>query len=363
MRRRCSMRQSSSRHDDRARRQRSAALAASVAVSATPAWRSKRCSIPRRAHSVGAHFRRRGISCCLPISFAGLALERNVRRRVRVVPNVTAIAASGPGRVETLELETAARCAHSAGRRAVLHQGMVPDINLGGALGCAQRWNDAQACFEPSSTHGVAARFQAFSSPATLPESPALDAAEARGHLAALAVANALGRIDAKARDAAAERPRELLRRALRSRVYLDALHRPADAYRIPRGDTVVCRCENVTAEQVIAALRQGAAGPNQVKAFVRCGMGPCQGRHCGLTVTELVARERRDFSGARGIFPAALAGEADHAGGARRAAELGGSRARSRTRPCAVSMHQISWAAPQFPDGAMQHALLQPVG
>jgi hypothetical protein len=29
------------------------------------------------------------------------------------------------------------------------------------------------------------------------------------------------------------------------------------------------------------------------VKAFVRCGMGLCQGRFCGLTVTELVARER----------------------------------------------------------------------
>ena len=45
---------------------------------------------------------------------------------------------------------------------------------------------------------------------------------------------------------------------------------------------------------QVIDALRDGAAGPNQVKAFLRCGMGRCQGRFCGLTVTELIARERR---------------------------------------------------------------------
>jgi hypothetical protein len=26
------------------------------------------------------------------------------------------------------------------------------------------------------------------------------------------------------------------------------------------------------------------------MKAFSRCGMGPCQGRLCGLTVTELIA-------------------------------------------------------------------------
>jgi hypothetical protein len=29
------------------------------------------------------------------------------------------------------------------------------------------------------------------------------------------------------------------------------------------------------------------------MKAFVRCGMGPCQGRLCGLTVTELIAECR----------------------------------------------------------------------
>ena len=36
-----------------------------------------------------------------------------------------------------------------------------------------------------------------------------------------------------------------------------------------------------------------GCQGPNQAKAFTRCGMGPCQGRLCGLTVTEVIAHER----------------------------------------------------------------------
>ncbi len=34
------------------------------------------------------------------------------------------------------------------------------------------------------------------------------------------------------------------------------------------------------------------------MKAFLRCGMGPCQGRLCGLTVTALIAE-------ARGVSPA----------------------------------------------------------
>jgi thioredoxin reductase len=235
-----------------------------------------------------------------PDFLPALALERNVRRRVRVIPYVTAIvraARSQPGpRVSARGSQILST------HLLVLHQGMVPDINLGSALGCAHRWNDAQACFEPvvdawggSTLPGV------FFAGAAAGIAGAA-AAQARGELAALAVANALGRIDAKARDAAAVKPRASLARALRGRVFLDVLHRPADIYRIPHGATVVCRCENVTAGQVIGALREGAAGPNQVKAFTRCGMGPCQGRFCSLTVTELVARERRISAGRRDI-------------------------------------------------------------
>jgi len=45
-------------------------------------------------------------------------------------------------------------------------------------------------------------------------------------------------------------------------------------------------------------AVAQGCAGPNQLKSFVRAGMGPCQGRLCGLTVCETIAQ-------ARGVSPA----------------------------------------------------------
>jgi hypothetical protein len=52
-----------------------------------------------------------------------------------------------------------------------------------------------------------------------------------------------------------------------------------------------------VSAKQIIDTVALGAPGPNQMKAFLRCGMGPCQGRLCGLTVTELMAE-------ARGVTP-----------------------------------------------------------
>jgi bacterioferritin-associated ferredoxin len=83
------------------------------------------------------------------------------------------------------------------------------------------------------------------------------------------------------------------LARAARGRAFLDTLFQPAKRFRIPRGDTIVCRCEEITATDVLDSVAIGATGPNQLKAYRRTGMGPCQGRLCGLTVTELMAEAR----------------------------------------------------------------------
>ena len=77
-------------------------------------------------------------------------------------------------------------------------------------------------------------------------------------------------------------------------RAFLDTLYQPASQFRLPADDsTIVCRCEEVTAGQVRDTVKLGCEGPNQMKSFLRCGMGPCQGRLCGLTVTELIAAAR----------------------------------------------------------------------
>ena len=87
----------------------------------------------------------------------------------------------------------------------------------------------------------------------------------------------------------------------LRIRPFLDALFRPTDAMLRPADDaTVVCRCEEVTAGEIRTVAALGAPGPNQAKAFSRAGMGPCQGRLCGLTVAELMAE-------AHGLTPAEI--------------------------------------------------------
>jgi bacterioferritin-associated ferredoxin len=102
-----------------------------------------------------------------------------------------------------------------------------------------------------------------------------------------------LKRIDQATRDARATGPRAALARAVGGRKFFDTLYKPPEFFRQPTGDTIVCRCEEVTAQQVRETVKLGVQGPNQLKAFLRCGMGPCQGRFCGLTVTELIGCER----------------------------------------------------------------------
>lgn len=57
--------------------------------------------------------------------------------------------------------------------------------------------------------------------------------------------------------------------------------------------DTLVCRCEEVTAGALRAACRDlGATDARAAKLMTRAGMGLCQGRTCGRAVAELLATE-----------------------------------------------------------------------
>lgn len=66
--------------------------------------------------------------------------------------------------------------------------------------------------------------------------------------------------------------------------------NRPRPEIFAPEDETVVCRCEEVTAGQIREAAKLGRIGPNQVKTFTRSGMGPCQGRQCSYTVSHILA-------------------------------------------------------------------------
>jgi bacterioferritin-associated ferredoxin len=54
----------------------------------------------------------------------------------------------------------------------------------------------------------------------------------------------------------------------------------------------IICRCQDVTEEEIIAALRQGATTIDEIRRLVRAGMGSCQGRTCRRLVSQIISRE-----------------------------------------------------------------------
>lgn len=53
-----------------------------------------------------------------------------------------------------------------------------------------------------------------------------------------------------------------------------------------------ICRCEEVTREEIEAAIEDGAVTMNELKRFSRVGMGLCQGRTCRRLVERILAEK-----------------------------------------------------------------------
>jgi NADPH-dependent 2,4-dienoyl-CoA reductase/sulfur reductase-like enzyme len=174
-----------------------------------------------------------------------------------------------------------------------LHEGVIPNTQISLALQVAHRWDEGQLCWRPvvdewgrTSLPGIAIAGDGAGIAGG-------GAAALSGRLATLDAAAALGRIDEVERDRRARPIRAGLVRERALRPFLDALYRPAASVLNPPDEVVACRCEEVSAGQIRRAVRLGASGPNQVKAFLRCGMGPCQGRVCGAIVSAVIAEAR----------------------------------------------------------------------
>lgn len=68
-----------------------------------------------------------------------------------------------------------------------------------------------------------------------------------------------------------------------------------------PDDDVIICRCEEITKGEIRQAIHDGMYTMNEIKRYLRPGMGLCQGQSCGIHVKRILAREL-------GVAPAELA-------------------------------------------------------
>jgi len=217
-------------------------------------------------------------------------LAEITRARVPRHTGATGIRIEGTDRAEAVRFTSRGRSRRIACDTVFLHHGVVPNTQAARSLGVSHSWDAAQTCFVPATdTWGqsdVAGVFIAGDGAGI----GGARAAESAGRLAALKIAEELGHLSAPERDHHAAPLRAAHARELAARPFLDTAYPPHAESTRPRDSTVICRCEEVTAGSIRGYAKLGCLGPNQAKAFGRAGMGPCQGRYCGLAVTMLLA-------------------------------------------------------------------------
>ena len=238
-------------------------------------------------HAPGAlisnRYLRKGLAMLNALKKAGIPHYRQARELV----------AEGTNEVEALTFATGDERHRLPCRSLLLHIGVTPNVQISRSLHLDHDFDPLQHCWRP--------RVDAFGETSIsgiriAGDGGGIMGAEAAAHggrLAAFAILTELGKLTPDQRNAVANRDLLSYRHHARARPFLDALYAPSPEFLNPPDDAVVCRCEEVTAGQIRSFVDLGCEGPNQAKAFGRSGMGPCQGRYCGLTVSGVIAAKR----------------------------------------------------------------------
>ncbi|MCH5485944.1 NAD(P)/FAD-dependent oxidoreductase [Pseudomonas syringae] len=196
----------------------------------------------------------------------------------------------GEKRVGGIEWQRNGKTGHLACDAVAFAHALRSETQLADLLGCEFAWSALNRAWLPtrddcgrSSVSGI---YLAGDGAGIM----GADAAEMAGELAALGLLQDIGVVADTARI---DTLKTALRRIERFRHGLEtAFPFPEDWAAKVADDTLVCRCEEVSAGEIRSAVQDGHWEINRVKAMCRVGMGRCQGRMCGLAAAEIIARE-----------------------------------------------------------------------
>lgn len=212
------------------------------------------------------------------------------RMRVRVETGATPLAVRGSDRVECVSVRLSSGHTVEIACDAVgLGYGLRPETQLADLAGArlmfaegAQQWVPETDGLGRTTADGV---YVAGDGAGIL----GADAAEISGRLAAIAVLADAGLKPDAAEITALQREHRRMRR------FMAGMERafpwPATLARATADATLVCRCEAIRAGELRRSVAElDAPEINRAKAFVRVGMGRCQGRYCGAAAAEILS-------------------------------------------------------------------------
>lgn len=217
------------------------------------------------------------------------------RARISGIPSVSGVSklqADGQDHVQFVHYWIGDKRHTCACDLLVVHDGIVPSVDLALSAGLALEWDRANASWRPkTSPSGASAHMEENDNSRIRVTGDArriggADAAIAHGRLAALAIASDLQGTS----DGSIPAARMDVDRSLAARPFLDAAFPPGLSAHLPDDEAIVCRCEELSAGALRAKIRSGATDIDLLRGETRCGMGPCQGRSCMITAARLIA-------------------------------------------------------------------------
>lgn len=215
---------------------------------------------------------------------------RAIKGRIPILRNVKNIRAVGTDHLEKVLYEINGVQHELKAGMLLRHEGIIPRTHITQSLHAEHVWDKVQRCWYPATDEDGLTSIANVYMAGDGAYVHGGDASQLKGTLAGIAVARRLGVItdsEALSRSAPVRRKLRLLRIA---RGFIRYVFAPnPDIFRVP-DETLVCRCECVTAGDIRKAVAEGYKDVNEVKRFTRCGMGQCQGRMCGPALAEIVA-------------------------------------------------------------------------
>ena len=222
----------------------------------------------------------------------GLIYQRDLKRAGVVSKiGVSKLQAKGDGELQSVSFRHFGREQSIETGLLMTHFGVIPHIWLTQAANCKHQWDSSQQCWRPQLDEWGNTSIEGILVAGDGAGINGARSAEHAGHLAGLQALCALGVISQTERDKKSIHERKQMQAERHIRPFLEAYFAiPQNMLATQDKDTIVCRCEEVTAGEIRQAVENAHGDSNQVKYLSRCGMGPCQGRQCANAVAHIIS-------------------------------------------------------------------------
>ena len=171
--------------------------------------------------------------------------------------------------------------------------GLVPSVELTRLAGCQHTYAPYLGGWVPARNEDMQTSVEGVFAVGDGAGVAGSSMAICEGRIAGICAGQSLGRISSQE---ALKRKKPYLidiKKIQRLRDALDRISYPRPGlFELADDDTIICRCEELTLQDIKDAIGKGIVELNELKRMTRMGMGHCQGRMCAPVVQEIIARQ-----------------------------------------------------------------------